>query len=190
MNDDTTQNVWHYRIADLSQYAGLTIAAAWIDEDSGSGAGNWDEYFSDISFYRQDGTVTPIFARQTNVSYPSFGYGDVTNQTFEVNIDSGAGIYPVLSTTYYIGDQIGSTRLTMAAEGWPMSSDTFYPFGQEQNPPGDPNHYKFTGKERDSESGLDYFGARYYGSNMGRWMSPDPGWFMFASIQISFQLDL
>jgi RHS repeat-associated protein len=32
---------------------------------------------------------------------------------------------------------------------------------------------KFTGKERDSESGLDYFGARYYGSNMGRFMSPD-----------------
>jgi len=33
--------------------------------------------------------------------------------------------------------------------------------------------YKFTGKERDAESGLDYFGARYYASNMGRWMSPD-----------------
>ena len=32
---------------------------------------------------------------------------------------------------------------------------------------------KFTGKERDSESGLDYFGARYYGSSMGRFMSPD-----------------
>lgn len=33
--------------------------------------------------------------------------------------------------------------------------------------------YKFTGKERDSETGLDYFGARYYGSNMGRFTSPD-----------------
>ena len=33
--------------------------------------------------------------------------------------------------------------------------------------------YHFTGKERDAESGLDYFGARYYASNMGRWMSPD-----------------
>jgi RHS repeat-associated protein len=33
--------------------------------------------------------------------------------------------------------------------------------------------YKFTGKERDSESGLDYFGARFYGSNTGRFMSPD-----------------
>ena len=33
--------------------------------------------------------------------------------------------------------------------------------------------YSFTGKERDTESGLDYFGARYYASSMGRWMSPD-----------------
>jgi len=32
---------------------------------------------------------------------------------------------------------------------------------------------RYTGKERDLESGLDYFGARYYASNMGRWMSPD-----------------
>ncbi len=32
---------------------------------------------------------------------------------------------------------------------------------------------RYTGKERDAESGLDYFGARYYSSNMGRWMSPD-----------------
>jgi len=32
----------------------------------------------------------------------------------------------------------------------------------------------FTGKERDAESGNDYFGARYYGSTMGRFLSPDP----------------
>jgi len=36
------------------------------------------------------------------------------------------------------------------------------------------NGYKFTGKERDAESGLDMFGARYYGSSMGRFMTPDP----------------
>ena len=33
--------------------------------------------------------------------------------------------------------------------------------------------HKFTGKERDAESGNDYFGARYYSSAMGRFMSPD-----------------
>jgi RHS repeat-associated protein len=32
----------------------------------------------------------------------------------------------------------------------------------------------FTGKERDAESGNDYFGARYFGSSMGRFLSPDP----------------
>jgi RHS repeat-associated protein len=37
----------------------------------------------------------------------------------------------------------------------------------------DTNHYKFTGKERDAESQLDYFGARYYASNVARWMSAD-----------------
>jgi RHS repeat-associated protein len=33
---------------------------------------------------------------------------------------------------------------------------------------------RFTGKERDTESGLDYFGARYLSSGLGRFMSPDP----------------
>jgi len=33
--------------------------------------------------------------------------------------------------------------------------------------------HHFTGKERDAESGNDYFGARYYASSMGRFMSPD-----------------
>ncbi len=37
------------------------------------------------------------------------------------------------------------------------------------------NASHFTGRERDSESGLDYFGARYYGSSMGRFSSPDNG---------------
>jgi RHS repeat-associated protein len=32
---------------------------------------------------------------------------------------------------------------------------------------------RYTGKERDAESGNDYFGARYYASSMGRFMSPD-----------------
>lgn len=34
--------------------------------------------------------------------------------------------------------------------------------------------YKFTGKERDAESGLDNFGARYNSSAIGRFTSPDP----------------
>src|SRR6478609_1965130 len=37
----------------------------------------------------------------------------------------------------------------------------------------DSNDYKFTGKKRDLETGLDYFGARYYSNGLGRWVSAD-----------------
>ncbi len=60
-----------------------------------------------------------------------------------------------------------------AADGWPVWSGTFAPFGQEVSPQITTNHYKFTGKERDSESGLDNFGARYDASSLGRFMTPD-----------------
>ncbi len=50
----------------------------------------------------------------------------------------------------------------------------YYPYGGEiPITNGDPNNYKFTGKERDSESGLDNFGARYDASALGRFMTPD-----------------
>jgi RHS repeat-associated protein len=39
---------------------------------------------------------------------------------------------------------------------------------------GDGVDLKFTGQERDSETGLDFFQARYYGSALGRFTSPDP----------------
>jgi RHS repeat-associated protein len=39
---------------------------------------------------------------------------------------------------------------------------------------------RYTGKERDTESGNDYFGARYYASTMGRWTSPDPTQLWYA----------
>ncbi len=38
----------------------------------------------------------------------------------------------------------------------------------------DDTPYNFTGKERDVDTGYDYFGARYYDSRIGRWMSVDP----------------
>jgi RHS repeat-associated protein len=42
------------------------------------------------------------------------------------------------------------------------------------------NASRYTGKERDAESGLDYFGARYYSSSMGRFSSPDPSGLFYA----------
>lgn len=49
---------------------------------------------------------------------------------------------------------------------------------------------RYTGKERDSESGNDDFGARYYASGMGRWMSPDPTGLALATAENPQSLNL
>lgn len=77
------------------------------------------------------------------------------------------------STTYFVhSDHLGSTRLLTDLSRHVYDSLDYQPFG-EQIAGDTGTKHKFTGKERDSESGLDNFGARYYGSNLGRFMSPD-----------------
>ena len=51
----------------------------------------------------------------------------------------------------------------------------YYPFGGERvvSQSVTDQNYKFTGKERDAESGLDYCGARYFSSITSRWLTPD-----------------
>ena len=71
-------------------------------------------------------------------------------------------------------DWLGTERVRSAIGGGVVSGSqwTSLPFGEGSAVP-NLSALHFTGKERDSESGNDYFGARYYASTMGRWMSPD-----------------
>ena len=79
-----------------------------------------------------------------------------------------------LTVYYYFSDHLGSSSVITDAAGSIKNESDYYPFGGESSIVNTvPNHYKFTGKERDAESGNDYFGARYYASSMGRFMSPD-----------------
>ena len=74
---------------------------------------------------------------------------------------------------FFVNDALGTSQMELSAAGYPVWQGQFAPFGAELDTQTTNNNYKFTGKERDTESGLDYFGARYYASSMGRWMSPD-----------------
>lgn len=84
---------------------------------------------------------------------------------------------------YHLTDPLGTRRLQTNAVGQPEVDCQSLPFGDQQycfpdaNAPAsaeDSTPLHFTGKERDSESGNDYFAARYYASSMGRFLSPDP----------------
>jgi RHS repeat-associated protein len=80
------------------------------------------------------------------------------------------------SIYYYFTDALGSLRVITDANGTICYDADFYPFGGERAYTNScAQNYKFTGKERDSESGLDNFGARYDSSQYGRFMTPDSG---------------
>jgi RHS repeat-associated protein len=75
---------------------------------------------------------------------------------------------------YYFADHLGSSRVVTSAAGAILDDSDFYPFGKEVPfASATDNSYLFTGKERDAESGLDFFIARYYSSQYGRFLSPD-----------------
>jgi RHS repeat-associated protein len=88
--------------------------------------------------------------------------------------------YDNLGVHYQLADWLGTRRAQVSPAGAIEETCQSLPFGDQLNcvqtslaTANDATEHHFTGKERDAESGLDYFGARYYGSNMGRWMSPD-----------------
>jgi len=89
-------------------------------------------------------------------------------------------------TTYVTADNLGSARVITKSDGTVIGRHDYLPFGEEiaasygtrSTVTGyastDTLRIKFTEKERDGETGLDYFLARYYSSMSGRFTSPDP----------------
>jgi RHS repeat-associated protein len=76
-------------------------------------------------------------------------------------------------------DHLGTPRVVTDATGGQLGMHTYYPYGEELNlgPQENPEErLKFTGHERDAvgSGGLDYMHARYYASNLGRFLSVDP----------------
>ena len=88
-------------------------------------------------------------------------------------------------TSYLTSDHLGSTRVVTKSDGTVKARYDYLPFGEELGSgiggrtvgmgysAADSTKQKFTQKERDNESGLDYFLARYYSSAQGRFTSPD-----------------
>jgi RHS repeat-associated protein len=89
-------------------------------------------------------------------------------------------------TSYYTTDHLGSTRVVTDGNGSVKSRRDYLPFGEELQPgiggravamkygAADGVKQRFTSKQRDVESGLDYFGSRYYASSQGRFTGVDP----------------
>jgi RHS repeat-associated protein len=81
------------------------------------------------------------------------------------------------SVVYYLlGDHLGGTALTVNSSGTKVAELRYRPYGETRYsgpPSGTPTDYRFTGQRQDGYIKLYLMGARWYDSELGRWISPD-----------------
>lgn len=81
---------------------------------------------------------------------------------------------------YQFGNQLGSASLETDGNANIISYEEYHPFGTTSWQAGRSvaevklKRYRYTGMERDEESGLNYHSARYYATWLGRWTAADP----------------
>jgi len=92
----------------------------------------------------------------------------------DTNLPPRSGPAPL----YFIHtDHLGSTTLITDSQGNEVSRYAYYPYGSFRSPSvnriSGTTDYLFTGQKRDTETGLDYFNARYYSPELGMFISAD-----------------
>jgi RHS repeat-associated protein len=75
---------------------------------------------------------------------------------------------------YHLADHLGSSNVVVDSMGALVNREEYFPYGETSFGSFAQKRYRFTGKERDQESGLYYHGARYYSPWLARWLTPDP----------------
>jgi RHS repeat-associated protein len=101
----------------------------------------------------------------------------VETQTIQ-NGNTVNGLVPL--QRYQLGNHLGSSSVELDKDGALIAYEEYHPFGTTSFQAGRSaaevslKRYRYTGKERDEESGLCYHDARYYASWLGRWASSDP----------------
>jgi RHS repeat-associated protein len=89
-------------------------------------------------------------------------------------IGQSGTVNPPVKMYFFHLDHLGSVRVVTDVVGQPVSKHKYLPFGEELDPPATSNTHKFTGHERDGQTGLDYMKARFYSPILGRFGSVDP----------------
>ena len=75
---------------------------------------------------------------------------------------------------YHLGDHLGSSHVVIGGDGAWLNREEYSPYGETSFGSFARKRYRFTGKERDEESGLNYHAARHYAPWVARWVSCDP----------------
>jgi RHS repeat-associated protein len=137
-------------------------------------------YIGNFEIYREFDSSGISLQRETlHVMDDKTRIATIDNKTIDTD-----GADTTAKNTYYpryqYGNHLGSTAYELDDGGDTISYEEYHPFGTTSFQAMAPNldvpakRYRYTGKERDEESGLYYHGARYYAPWLCRWTAADP----------------
>ena len=150
-------------------YAGGQRVKKFVRDDSGNAEvtiyidGVFEHRYKNIP-----GSITPIQAHQ-NLLHVMDGRSRIA--TLRLGDDWGD---PEPALCYNLEDHLGTSATRLNANGTTIDREEYYPFGDTCLRTMRKKRYRYVGKERDEESGLYYYGARYYAAWVGRFISIDP----------------
>jgi len=145
-------------------------------------------------------SVTPISGTYTNIANKvlvMFHRGDYKTGFDTLNTTYPASITIVPNSTlpetdryFYHSDHLGSSSFISSNAGTTTQHLQYLPYGEsfveQKISTAYLTPYRFSGKEKDEETGYSYFGARYYNPELSIWLSVDPmaerriGWSPYA----------
>ncbi len=115
-------------------------------------------------------------------------------ETKTVDVDNPSSL-PQVRTRWQLDNHLGSSSCELNNSAQVISYEEYHPFGStafhtvDSGTEVSAKRYRYTGKERDDETGLYYYGARYYASWLGRWTGCDPsvedGWNLYVYVRNS-----
>jgi RHS repeat-associated protein len=127
--------------------------------------------------YEADGSTVALERETLHVMDDKRRVALVETKTVD---DAAPALAPATLRRFQFGNHLGSSSLELDASGLVISYEEYHPYGTTAYQAANGNaevsgkRYRYTGKERDEETGFYYHGARYYAPWLGRWTAADP----------------
>jgi RHS repeat-associated protein len=166
INNGTPETTWYVYDADGQRVRKVTELATGQVKDQRI-------YVDGFEVYRREG-ANPLVRETLHIMDDKGRIALV-----ETRISGNEPGLPPQLIRYQFGNHLGSASLELDGQSRIISYEEYYPYGSAsyqavRSPTETAKRYRYTGKERDEETGLSYHGARYYAPWLGKWIAADP----------------
>ncbi len=177
VNDEDADGVQHHGERTWYVYDSAGQRVRKVTDVAAGQLKNERIYLGGFEIYRRSG-ANPLVRETLHIMDDKQRIAIVDTKTADTSVP--ANTLPEILARYQFGNHLGSATLELGDQAQIISYEEYAPYGSStyqavRSQTETANRYRYSGKERDEESGLCYHAARYYAPWLARWISCDPG---------------